>query len=171
MVNCHILYTSCTPRILRCGAALALALLVAACTPEPAPDLEIGFRNPTVTLAGSTRYDSARFAGGWVTVACLGTCAETVRYIPATDGVMLREAVGEQVAYRSVGPGILREVGGAGVLVVMWVDEGFRTAAVGDVDGDWAAVIDRTGRGGADRVAAAIEVLDFNGWRVEALAR
>ena len=72
-------------------------------------------------------------------MGCLGECAEQVSYVPATDGVMLRETEVGQVAYRQRGPGILREVAGANRLGVRWVDEGFRTAAVGDADGRWAA--------------------------------
>ena len=110
-----------------------------------------------------------RFAGDWVTVACLGTCAATSRHEVATDGVYLRQASGTQVAYLAEGPGLLREMGGSARLVIMWVDDGFRTAAIGDADGSWAAVIDRRKNASRDRKRAAIEILDFYGWDVAKL--
>ena len=79
---------------------------------------------------------------------------------------MIRETAEGQAAYNVEGPGILR---GQDTLVVMWVDDGFRTAAIGNADGTWAAVIDRTGRAAPDRLAAATEILDFNGWDVAKL--
>ena len=79
-------------------------------------------------------------------------------------GKMLRRADGVERVYEVTAPGILRALGGDQTLVVMWVDEGFRTAAVGDADGRWAAIIDRGGRASADRTRAAMEILDFNGW-------
>ena len=60
---------------------------------------------------------------------------------------------------------------GAQVVARAWVDDGFRTAAVGDAAGTWAAVIDRARPGGADRVSAATEILDFNGWDVSRIQR
>ncbi|UWR23494.1 lipocalin [Sulfitobacter sp. S190] len=146
-------------------AALAVALAGCAAAPVPQGDVRIGLRNPTAPLGGVSRFEVARFAGDWTTLRCLGDCAARVRYVVATDGVLLREADGVRTPYRISAPGVLREVGGDATLVVMWVDEGFRTAAVGDAEGTWAAVIDR-GTGSADRTAAATEILDFNGWDV-----
>ena len=68
-------------------------------------------------------------------------------------------------------PGVLRQVEGDGTLVVMWVDEGFRTAAVGDADGRWAAILNRNRKAAPDRIAAATEILDFNGWDVAKLRK
>jgi apolipoprotein D and lipocalin family protein len=52
---------------------------------------------------------------------------------------------------------------------VLWVDEGFRTAALGAPDGSFAWIIDRNETGGADRIKAAREVLEFNGYDVSKL--
>ena len=65
--------------------------------------------------------------------------------------------------------GVLRSAEDGEALVVMWVDDGFRTAAVGGSGGQAAAIIDRAPTGGADRIAAAREILDFNGWDVSRL--
>ncbi|MFK7835398.1 MAG: lipocalin [Sulfitobacter sp.] len=150
------------------GAAALLAL--AGCSSQVVPVAEIGLRNPTATLAGTTRFNVGDFAGEWVTVRCLGQCAPSVRYVVATDGVFVRETSTARTPYTQSAPGILREMGGDGILVVMWVDEGFRTAAVGDADGRWAAILDRRATSSPDRIRAAEEILDFNGWDVSRIA-
>ena len=47
---------------------------------------------------------------------------------------------------------------------VLWVDEGFRTAVLGNPDGTFGWIVDRSTTGGADRIKAAREILDFNGY-------
>ncbi len=54
-------------------------------------------------------------------------------------------------------------------LWVIWVDDGFRTAAIGAPDGAYGWIIDRSAKGGADRIAAAREILNFNGYDTSAL--
>ena len=129
------------------------------------PDL----RNPTVPLGGTSRFEADRFAGDWVTVGCLGRCAASESYTVATGGVLLRAADGAQTAYRISAPGILRQIGEDATLVVMWVDEGFRTAAIGDADGHWAAILNRSRAPAPDRLEAARQILDFNGWDIARL--
>lgn len=51
-------------------------------------------------------------------------------------------------------------------LWVIWVDDGFRTAAIGAPDGSYGWIIDRRAEGGADRVKAAADILAFNGYDV-----
>lgn len=168
MVNCHTAYTQRTPRVHRCVAAfLALGLLVG-CEKETVQqaDVTVGLRNPTVPLGGTSRFEAARFAGKWETVACIGSCAAQVIYQSAGADALTRITATRQQTYRVTAPGILR---GTDTLVVMWVDTGFRTAAVGDAAGTWAAILDRRRPGGADRIKAAREVLDFNGWNVSKL--
>lgn len=47
---------------------------------------------------------------------------------------------------------------------VLWIDEGFRTMVVGSPKGRYAWILDRKPTGGADRIKAAREMLDFNGY-------
>ncbi len=173
MVKSYPTYTARTPRVHRRVAAcgLVLAAMLAGCTPAAAPPSAIPLRNPTAPLGGTTRFNVNDFAGDWHTVVCLGRCADHARYAVATDGVFLRQTAEGTVPYLQSGPGVLRQNGGGGTLVVMWVDEGFRTAAVGDADGAWAAVIDRRVGGAADRLTAATEILDFYGWDVSQLRK
>lgn len=49
---------------------------------------------------------------------------------------------------------------------VIWIDEGYRTAALGSPDSDMAFIVDRKTSGGADRMTAASEVLEFNGYNM-----
>jgi apolipoprotein D and lipocalin family protein len=145
--------------------------LLTACAAKAPPTAQIGLRNPTAPLGGTSRFDADRFAGAWETVACLGACAASVRYAVAADGVYLREAEGQRTPFEISAPGILRQIGGDEVLVVMWVDEGFRTAAVGDAQGRWAAILNRDRAPAPDRTRAATEILDFNGWDVTRLRK
>lgn len=150
--------------------ALALVCVLAGCAAQTGPEVqgEIGFRNPTAPLGGTARFDPARFAGDWKAAACMGPCAPRETYSAATDGVYLRETSQGTIDYVIDAPGVLRAQGTGERLVVMWVDEGFRTAAIGDADGRWAAIIDRTAPS-PDRMKAAREMLDFNGFDVSRL--
>ncbi len=161
------MYTGRTPCVHRCGAAwiMAALVLISGCAAKVvAPVVDLPLRNPASVLAGTTRFEADRFAGDWVTRACIGACPASVSYgVAQTGGIIATDEQGSR-AYAVTGPGILRAVAGTDVLVVMWVDEGFRTAAIGDSAGKGAAILDRAPSGGADRIAAAIEILDFNGW-------
>jgi apolipoprotein D and lipocalin family protein len=63
---------------------------------------------------------------------------------------------------RMVGPGRMAVPGMADWWVI-WVDSGYRTLAVGTPDGTFGFVLDR-GQIGRDRLVAAGEVFDFNGY-------
>lgn len=170
-VNCHTAYTGRTRGVLRCGAALVAALMLVGCAVATVPELKIGLRNPTVPLGGTSRFKDTRFEGNWVTMACIGSCAPTERYFPDADGTFVRQVAETSTPYIISAPGVLRQIGGDDTLVVMWVDEGFRTAAVGDADGRWAAILNRTRKPAPDRIKAATEILDFNGWDVSQLRK
>lgn len=60
------------------------------------------------------------------------------------------------------GPGRLA-VPGMADWWVLWVDSGYRTLALGTPDGRFGFVLDR-GRIGPDRLTAAAEIFDFNGY-------
>lgn len=159
-------------RLRRPALIAALLALLVACAPRapeaPAPAL---LRNPTVPLAGSTRFAPARFAGPWQAVACLGPCAAREDWALGAGGLLLRRRGEAVTAFRATGPGLIAATEGAERLVIMWLDEGHRTAAVGDPEGIWAAILNRTRPAPADRLAAAREVLDFNGWDVSKLRK
>jgi apolipoprotein D and lipocalin family protein len=54
---------------------------------------------------------------------------------------------------------------------VIWVDSGYRTLAVGTPGGEWGFVLNRGGPLPDDRLAAAAEIFDFNGYDARSLVR
>ena len=47
---------------------------------------------------------------------------------------------------------------------VLWLDADNRTAAIGAPDGRIGWIMDRSPRGGADRIAAAREIMEWQGY-------
>lgn len=144
--------------------AIALALVLAGCAQDvPAP--QSGFRDQSAPIGGTTRFDPARFAGDWYVVAAFGdTTARTQRFEFDPASATTTGPSGRQ--YRSDRPGVLTPLNtGIGErLVIMWVDEGFRTAAVGHPSGSYGVILDRKPRASADRLAAAKDILGWYGW-------
>ena len=54
---------------------------------------------------------------------------------------------------------------------VLWVDESYRTAVIGTPNGRAAWILNRDPAIPADRLAAAREMLDFNGYDLTRLVR
>jgi len=52
---------------------------------------------------------------------------------------------------------------------VLWVDQDYRVAVLGTPSGRWAMIVARPGAARADLVAAARDVLAFNGYDLAAL--
>ena len=147
------------------------------------------WRDPAVAIASKADFDPARYAGRWYEVArfpvpfqsgCAGAVAE---YGPPAGGVLaLRNTClradgtpGATIAgsARVTGPGRL-SVRLAGVPLVapywvLWVDEGYRTAVVGQPDGRAGWILNRDPDIPADRLRAALEVLAFNGYDTRGL--
>ena len=175
---------------------LGALLVVAACGREVAeapPGEAVSFRDRTVPIGSTTRGSPGDLNGDWVVSASFGE--GPVRGIDVTDRVQLalessgrgdwtftdRAGAWVRVPVALARPGRY-EVGApqpaAAVLfgtatptfVVLWVDDDFRTAVVGTPDGSFGWVMDRPGQGSPDRLAAAREVLDFNGYDVGRLS-
>ena len=166
--------------------AVAVLLLgaLAACNSAPPPQQE-GFRDPDALIGATSRYDAARFAGEWKVRAAFPGDGDlrAVSFAPqgpsfiehrqSCDAAGLCEDRRDLWSATEQGPGryaLRAAVGGAErALWVLWVDEGFRTAVIGAPDGRYGWILDRQATGGADRIAAAQEILDFNGYDVGAL--
>ncbi len=153
---------------------LLLALLLAACV-KAAPERTAAFRPADAPIWSAAAFDAARIEGGWQQVAAFSS-GETPGCRPGGAEVR-RGAAGLEIAarlcldgrevrasgpLRMVGPGRMAVPGMADWWVI-WVDSGYRTLAVGTPDGSFGFVLDR-GRIGPDRMAAAGEVFDFNGY-------
>ncbi len=172
---------------------LALGFL-AACA-SSLPNEKVGslfevYRDTTVPIASKAVFDPARYLGTWYEVArfpvpfeagCVGVTATygmqddgdiSVRNTCRNpDGSVKSTIMGTA---KIVGPGRLKVSFpsvpfGASDYWVLWVDEGYRTAVVGAPNGRSGWVLNREKQIPADRLNAAREVLDFNGYDVTRL--
>jgi apolipoprotein D and lipocalin family protein len=169
----------------RLAAAVALAALGACAAPPPNVTGLQSYRDREALIGVTSRYDDAQFAGLWYVRAAVGPeqgplsfrmttgAAPVMRlgaHVCSASGVC--GEVAEDLAARRLGQGrfsVTMPSGEARQIWVLWVDEGFRTAVLGNPDGTFGWIVDRSTRGGGDRIAAAREILDFNGYNVSQL--
>ncbi|MEO1536428.1 MAG: lipocalin family protein [Pseudomonadota bacterium] len=161
---------------------VVLCLVLTAC-------VGTAYRDPDTGLASMAIFDPARYEGLWYEVASFPTpfqegCTNTqADYELQSDGSLsVRNACFRNGALSViegsatvVGPGRLQVrlngVPFAADYWVLWVDEGYRTAVVGTPNGRAGWVLNRDPAIPADRLAAAEEVLRFNGYDVSQLRR
>ncbi|SFR56920.1 lipocalin family protein [Litoreibacter janthinus] len=160
-------------------------LALAACAPKPAfvPD---GFRDTNIPITSSTRFDPKRFAGDWRVIESFERTPREVaisrvsfrpeaggyRYIPqAAISPLAADAEGAAWPLYSIGQfgRLLPEEGDP--IWVIWVDEDHRTAVLGTPSGRFGMIINRTSKLRADRLAAAREILAFNGYDLAQLRK
>jgi apolipoprotein D and lipocalin family protein len=158
--------------------ALPLALAACARAPEAPPPAAPSFREAGAPIASTTRGGLGDLAGDWVISAAVpgpGPAAPgarvTVIPVAAAAATWLIAGPGGTASdlYVTAVPGRHVPQGGGPELWVLWVDDGFRTAAVGTPDGSLGWVMDRPGAASPDRALAAREMLDFNGYDTGAL--
>lgn len=177
-----------TTSILRRTLIVLLALGLAACNAPQNSAIEAGpsYRDQKTLIGVTSRFDERKFEGLW---HLRGYLPEAERFDQMTFrvdgtgptirlGANVCDAAGicgqsaEDLATKRAGKGryIIDTLSGEKRRVwVLWVDEGFRTAVVGNPEGSFAWIIDRSAKGGADRIKAAREILDFNGYDVSQL--
>lgn len=156
---------------------IAALLLLAACAAPPAP--QAALRDTARPMFSAALFEPARLSGAFVQVADIAAPGA-----PACAPGRVEFGPGGQVAGRlclngrevpvqgralPVGPGRLA-IGASEPWWIVWVDEGYRTLAVGTPSGAFGFVLDRAG-GGEDRLRAAAEILDFNGYDPARLRR
>lgn len=165
------------------SAAMSAPLLLAACLATGSQDR--AYRDTSVPLSVTTRGTTQDMAGPWFVRAHTpgeGGIA-MVTLIPDKDGSpaveLFREACllsgdceTEAELWRAAPLGqnrwrLTRERQ-TRELWVVWVDDGFRTAAIGTPDGSYGWILDRKPAGGADRITAASQILEFNGYQTSA---
>jgi apolipoprotein D and lipocalin family protein len=132
------------------------------------------FRAPETPIWSAAGFAPGQIAGTWRQVAgfaespggCRGGGLEIT---PAGAGLAMKgtlcldgKAEAIDALARPVGPGRLA-VAGEDDWWVLWVDSGYRTLAVGTPSGRFGFVLDR-GAIAPDRLTAAREVFDFNGY-------
>ena len=163
---------------------IPILLLLAACG-LAAPS----YRDPSVTIASNASFDPNRYLGRWYEVArypnafqdgCAGAIADYSLGIVGeilvqntcldANGDAIRTIAGRAT---QSGPGRF-SLGLSGVPAsapywVLWVDEGYRTAVIGQPDGRAGWILNRDPVIPADRLIAAREVLAFNGYDLSRL--
>ncbi|WP_299024048.1 lipocalin family protein [uncultured Sulfitobacter sp.] len=168
--------------------ALAALLALGGCVAAPPAPVPLGptYRDADALIGVTSRYDAQKFAGVWYIRAgfdpALGRMA--FRMIDTPKGRVMRLGAfvcdpagicgdfSEDLPVTRLGKGQFRVTmpdGGTRDFWVLWVDEGFRTAVLGNKQGDFGWIVDRSTKGGADRIKAAREILDFNGYDVSRL--
>lgn len=159
-------------------AALGLAILSACAAPDRVPV----YRDITAPISSATRFDSGLFAGRWFTIEAAGTRfpaelsftyegAGRFSYVGA-EPFNDRLIYNNQAVFNLVDAGrLVSESNRGDVVWVLWVDEDHRTAVLGNPAGTFAQIINRTPQLRADRLAAAREVLAFNGYDLAKLRR
>ncbi|WP_236687824.1 lipocalin family protein [Jannaschia aquimarina] len=147
------------------------------------------YRDASVPIASKADFDPARFAGRWYQIAAYpvpfqnGCASATAEYAPRPDGTLAvrNTCLGPQGdPIRAItgtatpdGPGRL-DVELSGVpfsapLWILWTDADYRVAVLGQPDGRAGWILARDRRLRADLRAAARTVLEFNGYRLDAL--
>ncbi len=150
--------------------------MLAACAPKP--PAATAFRDAGAPIWSAAAFAPAQVAGTWQQVADFGAskaCRDgAVEIVPVAGSLQLRGTLclagrAETVSGVAplVGPGRLRVKGED--WWVIWVDVGYRTLAIATPSGRFGIILDR-GALPADRLAAAREIFDFNGYRTEALS-
>lgn len=147
------------------------------------------YRDNATPITSMAVLDAERYAGLWYEVASFPTpfqsgCTNTqADYRIIEEGrLSVRNSCFRNGALsviegsaEVVGPGRLKVrldgVPFAADYWVLWVDEGYRTAVVGTPSGRAGWVLNRDPEIPADRLAAAEEVLRFNGYDVSQLRR
>lgn len=166
------------------GLILALVVAVAACAPQTASDSGV-YRSAAAPIYSIAAFDPGRLAGRWDQVAAFAPYAKSECRPGGAE--FARKADALQVTYRLCLSG--RNLAGAGTIAatgpgrfaiagkdsvgqdwwVLWVDEGYRTLVIGTPSGAFGFILNQGKSLPADRLQAAREVLDFNGYNVEKL--
>ena len=165
--------------------ALLIALLLAGCTsvgPEEPPMPQISYRDSSVAISSSTRFDPQRFAGTWTRLASFnpeydGAACKEIRFTPMPDGRMAvagcqpsQGRAAGTVLY-TLAPFSRLEAEGAEPIWILWVAEDFGTAVLGTPSGSFGWILNRGDGIRPDRFRAARELLDFNGYDTARLRR
>jgi len=144
---------------------MSALLVVAGCVTPPTPV----YRDTAQPLSITTRAAPGLWQGSWylraatprereiaklgfdagsITPNCAPSCGAGWHVAPiGTNRWQLTDATGQT-----------RE------LWLIWIDDSGRTVALGEPDGRYAWVLDRSSKGGFDRIQAAREILEFNGY-------
>lgn len=156
-------------------------LLVMACTATVPPSPTKAVRDTATPIYSNAQLDPSRMVGRWVQVADFAPKGS--RCAPGGVDISPAEAA-LKVVYRLCQSG--RDIRGAGAMQpagpgrfavpnqpgpwwVLWADVDYRTLVIGTPSGQLGFILNRDGALPADRLAAAREILDWNGYDVTRL--
>ncbi len=143
-----------------------------------------GFRSVDRNIYSTAVVEPQRLSGRWVQVADFappGAAACAAGGLAVSEGLQMQADLclgGTRRSFRGpaeiTGPGRLKLVGadpeGIGAeWWVLWVDADYRTVVVGTPDGRFGFILNRDGALPPDRLAAAREILEWNGYDVARL--
>jgi len=166
------------------GLIVALCSGVVACAPQASNDNGV-YRNAGAPMYSIAAFDASQLEGRWDQVAAFGP--KTAVGCRPGGAEFARNANATQLNYQLCLSG--RNTTGAGTITptgpgrfripgkdrigkdwwVLWVDEGYRTIVIGNPSGTFGFILNQGRSLPADRLAAAKEVLDFNGYNIETL--
>lgn len=165
----HNACTPCAQRVHRWAVFCAM-LLVMACAdvPDDRSGQAIALRNPTVPIGAILRFELAKLDGDWTVQSGAGGPWALTEFSVSQGGALWRENDGRTARIVPRATGILRltyDDGSERDVWVLWTDPDHHTLALGNPEGGFGFIATRAGRFRADQVAAAGQVLDFNGYR------
>ncbi len=142
------------------------------------PDVA-GFRAPGAAIYSNAVIAPADLAGQWTQVAGFaagpGCAAGAVAIAPQGAALAMqgRLCLGGAIAdvsgvYAVTGPGRIR-LGDEAEWWVIWADTNLRTLAIGTPDGRFGFILNKGADLPGDRLRAAREIFDFNGYAVSRL--
>lgn len=165
------------------GAAILGCVMLLGCAQEPEPKfLPDGYRDRSVQITSSTRFDPAAFAGDWVVIESFDETPRPVTvarlsFQVSPMGFLYQERLpqGEQAQAVPLSIGRFGRLNFADPerdpIWVLWIDEDHRTAVLGTPSGRMGRIINRGRNLRADRLKAARDVLAFNGYDLSKLQR
>lgn len=163
---------------LRIAAVLLLAM--AACAPKP-PAPQGLFRKAGTQVYSIAAFDPARLPGRWDEMAAfaspgLGCPPGRIDIARGAAGLQLSgrlcragASVVQSGTLRSTGPGRLALTGEAEPWWIIWVDTDYRTLVIGTPSGRFGYIMNRGGALPPDRMKAARDILDWNGYDLSQL--
>jgi apolipoprotein D and lipocalin family protein len=150
-----------------------LALAACAATPDVT-----GYRDPGKPIYSNAVLQLADYAGEWQQAGDFATAAcapGRVRMQPMADGMNISGTlclggISTDVSgrYAAIGPGRFQR-GTDAAWWVIWADTNLRTLAIGTPDGRFGFILNKGDDLPLDRLNAAREVFDFNGYSLARL--
>ena len=163
---------------------MMIFLALAACAPRETTQGG-GFRDTTTPIYSNAAFDISRLDGTWFQVASFADGAES--RCKAGKAVFSTAGGSDNLQYdlclsgkKLVGAGAISATGPGRFNLkgkdqidqdwwVLWVDESYRTVAIGAPSGRFGFILNRDPVLPRDRFTAASQVFDFNGYAVEKL--